>query len=369
MTIGQLLKDNLLEMSKKSVEEVTLYRKWEELNDKKWTSKELNDVYFIKRNIWKPNSPEDYLKLKPVVVFADDTKKGFIWSTLRIFTHTMHWNHSPGRLLRFYMMDSVTNTYLGVISVASDFISLGGRDEWVGWSYDDRIKQKMINYTAMGSSIVPTQPIGYNYTGGKLMALLLLSDVVQKVWNERYKDTLVGVSTTSLYGGYSQYNRLKYWRKCRSTDGKIQLEPSDDVYGKVVEWMKTEHPEKYSDIRERKADTNQPASHTKVRNLQFAYSTFKIKVPENNFSRGVYFAELYDNTKEFLTRKTDKIGNKLFDNSVEALTDIWKERYAANRVKNVLENYTYNTDVLFYDDVIGLSWPETKQKYLKDVGR
>jgi hypothetical protein len=44
--------------------------------------------------------------------------------------------------------------------------------------------------------------------GGKLIALLCSCDVVEKAFNEKYEETLAGITTTSLYGGYSQYTRL-----------------------------------------------------------------------------------------------------------------------------------------------------------------
>jgi hypothetical protein len=40
----------------------------------------------------------------------------------------------------------------------------------------------------------------------------------------------------------------------------------------------------------------------------------------NNSPRGVYFCELYDNTKEFLRREDNVLNNKKFDNSVNELT-------------------------------------------------
>ena len=39
----------------------------------------------------------------------------------------------------------------------------------------------MINHTCIGSTIV-LQPLGYNLVGGKLLALLCLSDTVEKTW-------------------------------------------------------------------------------------------------------------------------------------------------------------------------------------------
>ena len=368
----KLLDDDFKKMSEMSVQEYTLYRKWEEVNEKEWTPSELNDIYLTKKSIWKPSTPEDYLKLKPVIVFAEGTRSR-IWTTLRIFISTMHWNASPGRLLRFYIMDSVTNTYLGVISLASDFLALGGRDSYIGWTRDQRINDHMINHTGMGSSIVPTQPLGFNYTGGKLMSLLLLSDVIQKTWNDKYDDVLAGITTTSLYGGYSQYNRLRYWHKCNSTEGAIPIEPSDEVYKQVIEWVKNNCKREYDELQEKKISSKtgkaQPKSHPKAKILSVACTKLKVNATKNNFSRGVYFAKLYDNTSDFLCKRTDKLGNKLFDNSVEALTNLWKERYAANRVKNVLENNTYNSDILYYDEMIGMTFEEVKEKYMEGVGR
>ena len=56
-------------------------------------------------------------------------------------------------------------------------------------------------------SIIPIQPFGYNFLGGKLM-LMITSDVIRKSWEDKYGDILVGMSTTSLYGTCSQYNNM-----------------------------------------------------------------------------------------------------------------------------------------------------------------
>ena len=116
----------------------------------------------------------------------------------------------------------------------------------------------------MGSTIAAVQPFGFNYNGGKLIALLTASAVVQDKWFQKYNESLVGVTTTSLYGGASMYNRLKYWRKCKSTTGKISIEPSEDVYAVLRDWYKTEHPDAY------KKDIS--GSHPKTRVLSSIYN-------------------------------------------------------------------------------------------------
>ncbi len=367
--VKKILEDNIRKVKEMSVEEYTLYRKWLEINETKWSQKERARIWEIKNTIWVPDDPMDYLKLEPIVIHADSPDRQLTWNILRVFTSTLQWSQNLGRSAKFYIIDNITKKHLGVISLGSDFITIGGRDRYIGWTLDQRLKENMLNYTAMGNSIVPTQPLGFNYTGGKLVALLVLSDTVERVWNTKYPDEkLVAVTTTSVYGGLSQYNRLKYWRQCESTEGKIPIEPSDEAYEIVKNWVRDTYPDEYRKMISKREDGTLP-TRPKTKVLSFAYSTLKVKPEENNAPRGVYFAELYKNTKEFLRRETDVLGEKAFDNSCKALSDLWKERYATPRIKNVLETKRYNRDKLFYDDLIGLSWEETKNKYLESVGR
>lgn len=357
--VKTILEDNFQFLQNMSVPEYTLYRKWIELNQKyKEPLTENSFEISIKNNIWQPNEIDDYLNIEPEVVHVIDKKDLNIWNVLRYFIHRMPWKANPGRLLRFYVKDKITEKYLGIFSLGSDFISVGGRDDYIGWSMDNRLKDKMLKHTAMGSTIAATQPLGYNYLGGKFISLMVCSDIVTNAWYEKYNDILAGISTTSLYGGYSQYNRLNYWRKCKSSEGKVKLEPSDDAYIVARNWYKETYPEIYNEAIKK--------SHPKNRILSLIYKELKIKVPENNAPRGVYFCKLYTNTNEFLSKKDDVLKDKLFDNRVKVLSDLWKERYAKNRISNLKEKNDLQRGLLFYNDIIGMSWEETKEKYLND---
>lgn len=355
--IKKEVQDNLDYLSSMSVEEYTLYRKWVDINMQKWTDKDKIFISQVKSQIWKPNNINDYLNIVPKVIFVESKKDQLIWNVLRTFTHTGTWKRSPGRLLKFYIIDSITKQYLGILSFGSDFIGIGGRDDVIGWSLDHKLKNGMLKHTMMASTISPTQPLGYNYLGGKLIALLSASDIIEKSFNKKYPEKLVGITTTSLYGGYSQYTRLQNWKKCKSSDGTITLEPSEDVYNKIKIWLKDNYSKEYSEMSTK--------SHPKNRILQFVYKELNIKTYQNNAPRGVYWCPLYENTNSFLKMETTEVGNKKFDNSVNALSNLWKEKYASKRVsqnKNIV-------DALFYDDMLQLDWKNIKEKYLKDVGR
>lgn len=226
--------EELTYVSTMDVKEYTLFQKWCEVQQK-YPSITVNDLWEgekkvladekqrraieeVKSNFWIPSEPDDYLKLQPELVYAnkqDDLPE--LWNCIRTFSSTMKNNSNIGRNLNYIVRDEVTKKYLGVICISSDFLDLTPRDDYIGWSREIKTQGAMINHTAIGSTIVPLQPLGYDYVGGKLLALLCLSDDVQNKWRELYGDILVSVTTTSLYGktkagGLSQYDNLDYWK-------------------------------------------------------------------------------------------------------------------------------------------------------------
>lgn len=378
--IGQTIKDKFEYLSSMDIPEYTLYHKWLELNDAKWTENELRSIRTIKKNLWEPKTPEDFLNLNIKLIWANDVEKLLTWRILRMFTSTASWSQNPGRNMRFYVVheeivkktqgvfsfgndeqDEIIHKYLGTISLGSDFISIGGRDKVIGWDMEDKMERGMLKHTAMGSSIVPTQPFGYNYLGGKLIGLMIISDVIEKAWNGKYSEKLVGVTTTSLYGGFSQYNNLKYWKKCKSSKGEIMMEPSGEIYKMLKDYCKTEFPDDYAFCIS--------ASHPKTKIIQRAVKGLKIKPPRNNAPRGVYWSTLYEKSNEYLRGEVDDPGKKKFDNSVETLSKLWKEKYASKRITKLVSDNRTNMDSLFYDDLIGMTWDDAKDKYLDNVGR
>ena len=64
----------------------------------------------------------------------------------------------------------------------------------------------------MGFAIVPSQPFGYNYLGGKLLALMCVSHFAREHLNKVFEKDIGWFETTSLYGSTtsaSQYDGLE----------------------------------------------------------------------------------------------------------------------------------------------------------------
>ena len=371
-----------------TVEEYTLYQKWCEVKNK-YPAQTVNTLFgeesqlvdlskdklltHVKNNIWSPQDPMDFEKLQPELIYTKDSPElPQLWNAIRTFASTMKNNNNIGRNLNFIVRDKPTKKYLGVICISSDFLDLTPRDNYIGW---DRVRktQKMINHTAIGSTIVPLQPLGYNYTGGKLLALMCLSDKVRETWKKEYGDTMVGVTTTSLYGSFSQYQNLKHWKKRGHSAGSVSYEATKPTIQMLRKWIMENHTRKYFEWYSATKPTGQPYKRDhRNRSHTFAYSKLGIpkELTKSDHSRGIYFSTLYDNTREFLREEIpeDKLV-KSFDSSVDALSELWRERYARKRIKSLIDQTRTNMETLYYDDLIHLTWEETKEKYLKQVGR
>ena len=389
--LKETLITDLTYASQMDVREYTLYQKWCEVKERyplKDSTTLFDDpamenpeqeklIKKVKKNFWMPTEPDDYEKLKPVMKLSNGDLAE-TWNAIRTFSSTMKNNSNIGRNLFYTVEDEITKKYLGVICISSDFLDLTPRDKAIGWSRDVKTQQGMINHTAIGSTIVPLQPLGFNYMGGKLLALLCLCDTVQKDWKERYGDTLVGVTTTSLYGntksgGLSQYDGLEHWNKMGFSSGSVAFEPKRTTSKMVYEWIKEKHTRKYFEWWEAKNTQGLPLKRDhKNRSLNFAYP--KLGIPKElirtEHQRGIYFSPLYNNTFEYLRKEiTDEQLVKSFDTSEEALSNIWKTKYAKGRIRQLQKKNNVSYESLFYDDLISLSWEDTKAKYLPQVGR
>ena len=157
------------------------------------------------------------------------------------------------------------------------------------------------------------------------------------------------------------------------TSGSVSFEPTNDTRFMIRDWLKEKHTRKYFEWYVAKKPSGQPYKRDhKNRSLTFSYSQMKIpkELIRSEHARGIYFAPLYDKTCEFLSGKDDgKNMTKLFDTSTQSLSTLWKEKYVKPRIKQLMKKNTVSYETLFYDDLIYLTWEETKAKYLMQVGR
>jgi len=383
----KLLISNLDLLHGMSVEESTLYKKWSEFNDDLHTSmKRLPVLQSYFDTIWTPIDIMDkdltikeILSLQPYVELTDDTIR---WTDIRKLISSMEFTPNPGRNVKAFVKDRVSGKLLGVISLGSDVTSLGVRDKFIGWTKDNKFKDGKLNNTAIGTSIVPTQPLGFNFLGGKLIAALTTSPIFRSEWETKYNNTLVAVGTTSLYGASSQYNGIPHFKTLGESAGKVNIKPDDYYYNMFHQWLKETHSDWYkkniSDERERNGanmgyGTNGPVSGVKQKIIGKIFKECGIKndTYHHGFKRGVYFAPMYENGNQYLCSKIevkDLVMKPKFVEGDDYTIRWWKDkaikRYTTLHTENRLKNET-----LFYSNIIGMQWEDCKQKYLKDIGR
>lgn len=374
------LKENLHFLKKMSVEEQTFYKKWREMQTYR---DRVSNMNVSKSKIWRPTdidnealTVKEIENCRPKLVYVGQNELlNKDWTHLRVGVSTFEFNQTPGRFLKFLIVDDnkPDTPYLGVLAVSSDVISISDRDNHIGWSSDNKLVDKRLNHSAIGSSIISTQPFGYNFLGGKLAAAMVVSKVVQDKWKELYDQVLVGMTTTSLYGTYSMYNSLKWWKAVGSSAGKIAIKPDDDIYTHWHNWIKENHPEKYKKAMTQKEGVSGPVTGAKSRVLSMMFSECKIKQSDfmHGYQRGVYYSSFYENTKEFLRNEIQESDLKmkpLFQKDLDGILDWWVPK-AINRYKKLKSENNLKTDVHFYTKIIGTDYDSAKKMCFNEVGR
>ena len=128
----------------------------------------------------------------------------------------------PGRELRWIVYEKKSGTILGFIRFGSPTINSKPRNEWLGQPANLSIFNQ---HSVMGFAIVPSQPFGYNYLGGKLLALMCVSHFAREHLNVVFDKDIGWFETTSLYGSTtsaSQYDGLKPFIRYKGlTDSKF----------------------------------------------------------------------------------------------------------------------------------------------------
>ena len=363
---------NLDLLKSMSVQEQTLYKKWQEFNKNEYNmrNKVTNFPKYYNR-LWKPTditnkelTIKEIESIEPEVVFvpSDDASN---WTMYRMLIHTMDWSANPGRNQKYFVRDKVTDKILGLVSLGSDVTSIKVRDDYIGWSKDNKFVDHKLNNTAIASTIVCTQPIGFNFLGGKLIAALTTSSTIRDKWYEQYNDILIGVTTTSLYGVHSQYNGIPHWKTLGESAGKIAIKPDDDVYFVWANWLKENYREEFDKAQ------SQTGPKQNTINRIFKHLGIKGKDYEHGFHRGVFFANMYDNGLEYLRNEIEDKDLRMkpkFENDIDYIMNWWKPK-AVRRYVKLYEDNRIKPEVLFYGDIVGKTWEETKHQYIGEVGR
>lgn len=144
----------------------------------------------------------------------------------------------PGRTIKWIITEDTTGKVVGVVRFGSPTINSKPRNDYFG----EVLPLATVNkHFVMGFNIVPAQPFGYNYLGGKLLCLLASSNRLKREFDEKYGTELRYFETTSLYGstkGVSMYDGLKpYVRHIGDTESNFLPLFHDEYFNEMFWWF------------------------------------------------------------------------------------------------------------------------------------
>ena len=260
------------------------------------------------------------------------------YETLLAITSS-HINKSPvGKNIQLAVREKNTGKILGFIRLGSPVIYMKPRNELLGqvWIQQEDTAKRFNASCVMGFVIVPAQPFGFNYLGGKLLSAICTSHTVREICNKKYGMNVCLFETTSLYGttkSVSQYDGMKPYIRFRG------LTESD-----IVPMM---HGERYHDLKSYveniTGDLLAGDTSTTSRKLRtFTKIIALTKAALKGTPEGDEFNITIENAKKLTEKKRYYTSDYGFKNAVDYMnckTDVLSpgENYEKHELSNIIE--------------------------------
>lgn len=336
-----------------STEQYLMFLKWKEVQVKKNnTGFTQRDINYVKSLIWKPSDSKnyrgDFRRIYPELIlcgnefeingkdvfnksitlnYSDSDNLLKHWRILRLIVSKARDEGTVGRQFRYLVRDRDTKKYLGIICISSDMVDTSQRNKEIGLPKNFRKLNSLglgLNVSANGQTIVPTQPFGKYFLGGKLLSLLCISKEVCSQWEKIYGDKLIGVTTTSLYGNknnrLTQYDGLEpYWKNCGESTGQTPFKFTDKLEKEYKLMMKEHYPDEYyrhyvNRMREGKKRSYQ---------WWLKKSGFTLSSDQ---PRGVYYSRIYLESDEYFRNIVKTFEQVCMKEKVYKISKIKKEQ-------------------------------------------
>jgi len=271
----------------------------------------------------------------------------------------------PGRELRWMVYEKNTKKIIGFIRFGSPTINSKPRNIWLGKAPD---LSRFNRHAVMGFAIVPSQPFGFNYLGGKLLALMCVSHYAREQVSKVFEKDIALFETTSLYGSTtsaSQYDGLKPFIRYKGlTDSKflplLHREKFHELHNAFTEWNDNQP------LTENRASSKKMKRQTKM--ISIIRNSLQDKDKLNKFNsviqmafsltqqKRAYISDYgYANVREVINGEQDELvrGQNWDKFYLENIIAWWKKkagkRYdklkAEGRFRNNVELWTEDEDI------------------------
>ena len=268
----------------------------------------------------------------------------------------------PGRELRWMVYEKNTKKIIGFIRFGSPTINSKPRNIWLGKAPD---LSRFNRHAVMGFAIVPSQPFGFNYLGGKLLALMCVSHYAREQVSKVFEKDIALFETTSLYGSTtsaSQYDGLKPFIRYKGlTDSKflplLLREKFHELHNAFTEWNDNQP------LTENRASSKKMKRQTKM--ISIIRNSLDDKVKLQGFNSVIdmafgltqkkrfYISDYgYSNVREVIRGEQDKLirGQNWDKFYLENIISWWKKKASKRYEKLKKENRFRDKVELWTDD-------------------
>ena len=287
------------------------------------------------------------------------------FDTLLEMTASFSPDENPGKNSKYIIKETNTDKVVGFLRFGSPVINAKPRNDWLrdaGGLQDVGMLSSTTtpsletwnNRVIMGFIIVPTQPFGFNYLGGKLMAAICCSSNIRRMLNKKYDTEFCLFETTSLYGnikGGSMYDGMRpYLRYKGDTQSKFLLTLGEEIYPELRDWFTEKNDGE--ELIHKGASSRKLKMQTKMVNIiksslakhdKTAYDLFTNKMQiatEVTTQKRFYMSEYgYSNVRNVLMDKENKlIKADNYDRfELENIIEWWKKN-ATKRYNNIVSD-------------------------------
>jgi hypothetical protein len=256
----------------------------------------------------------------------------------------LHWSipvsSGYGRRVRFTVFDAANQKLIGIIGLGDPVFNLAARDNWIGWSRDQRAANL---HHVMEAFVVGAVPPYSRLLGGKLIAMLLASSSVQRAFHRRYaaREAVISrrrlpgrlalITTQSALGRSSIYNRVRYGDRLLLhpvgfTAGYGEFHFSNGLYTAL-----SEYAQRYC---EPTAKTSAWGTGYRNRREVIKKALVSIGLPtdwiHHGICREVFAVPLAEQTCEFLRDETTR--PRWLNASTAELSNYWLDRWVLPRL-------------------------------------
>ena len=292
------------------------------------------------------------------------------WETLIAITSS-HINKAPvGRNIQLAVREKKTEKILGFIRLGSPVIYMKPRNDLLGqvWIQNPDMAKRFNASTIMGFVIVPSQPFGFNYLGGKLLSAICTSHTVREIINKKYDMNLCLFETTSLYGSTKQVSQYDGMKPYIRYQGLTESDMVPMMHGERYATLKNYVEDRVGDLLAGDTSTTSRKLRTFTKIIALTKSALKGTIEGDEFTTTIENAKSltekkryytsnfgYNNYIDYMNCKTDTLipGENYHKHELSNIIDWWKikaaNRYdtlkSEGRLRTELEVWTSGKDI------------------------